>query len=113
MVVLKLQDGKEPKSSASYDNNELVTYAEAEKSIDPKPYIAAVFTSSGDDGNVFILGDGRKTSNPTARSHGFAASDFYNGPLETETSYSISQRIIINDKVAYFMSLRTLGKHLS
>ena len=102
MVVLKLKDGKEPKSFASYENNELVTYAEAEKSIDPKPYIAAVFTSSGVDRNVFILGDGRKTINPTARRHGFAATDYYNGPLEPETSYSISERIILNDKVVYF-----------
>ncbi len=53
MVALKLKDGKEPTSSASYENNELVTYAEARKSTNPKPYIAAVVTSRSDRKHVY------------------------------------------------------------
>ena len=99
MVALKLKDGKEPGSSASYENNELVTYAEATRSTDPKAYIAAVVTSSGVDGNMFILGDGRNTSNLTARRRRSTSSDYYNGPLEPGTSYTIFQRIFINKEV--------------
>ena len=97
MVALKLKDGKEPASSASYENNELVTYAEARKSTNPKPYITAVVTSI--DGNMFILGDGKNTSDPTARRRRSTSSDYYNGPLEPGTSYSIFQRIFINKEV--------------
>ena len=97
MVALKRKDGKQPTSSDSYENSELVTYAEAKKSRDPKPYIAAVVTSK--DGNMFTLGDGRNTSNPTSRRRRSTSSDYYNGPLEPGTSYSIFQRIFINDKV--------------
>ncbi len=99
VVALKLKDGKEPSSSDTYENNELMTYAEARKSSNPKPYIAAVITSSGVDGNMFILGDGRNTSDPKARKRGSTTSDYFNGPLEPGTSYSIFKRIIINDKV--------------
>ena len=98
MVALKLKDGKEPTSSASYENNELVTYAEARKSTNPKPYIAAVVTSRNDR-NMFILGDGKNTSNPTSRRRRSTSSDYYNGPLEPGTSYSIFQRIFINKEV--------------
>jgi hypothetical protein len=97
-VALKLKDGKEPKSSDSYENSELVTYAEARKSTDPKPYIAAVVASSGVDGNMFILGDGGN-SNPTSRRRRSTSSGYYNGPLEPGTSYSIFQRIFINNEV--------------
>ena len=103
MVALKLKDGKEPTSSDSYENSELVTYAEARKSTNPKPYIAAVVASSGVDGNMFILGDGRNTSNPTSRRRRSTSSDYYNGPLEPGTSYSIFQRIVLNDKVWYLL----------
>jgi hypothetical protein len=96
-VALKLKDGQESQSPDSYENNELVTYAEAKQSNDPKPYIAAVVTSK--DGNMFILGDGRNTSDPTSRRRRSTSSDYYNGPLEPGTSYSIFQRIFINDKV--------------
>ncbi|CAB4019238.1 Hypothetical predicted protein [Paramuricea clavata] len=89
MVALKLKDGKKPTSSDSYENSELVTYAEARKLTNSKPYIAAVVTSSGVDGNMFILGDGRNTSNPTSRRRRSTSSDYYNGPLEPGTSYSI------------------------
>jgi hypothetical protein len=98
-VALKLKDGEEVQSPASYGNNDLVTYAEAEQSNDPKPYIAAVVTSK--DGNMFILGDGTNTSNPTSRRRRSTSSDYYNGPLEPGTSYSIFQRIFINNQVWY------------
>ena len=101
MVALKLKVGKEPTSSDSYQNSELVTYAEARKSTNPKPYTAAVVTSK--DGNMFILGDGRNTSNPTSRRRRSTSSDYYNGPLEPGTSYSIFQRIVLNDKVWYLL----------
>jgi hypothetical protein len=96
-VALKLKDGQESQSPASYENNELVTYAEAKQSNDPKPYIAAVLTSK--DENMFILGDGRSTSDPTSRRRRSTSSDCYNGPLEPGTSYSIFQRIFINNEV--------------
>ena len=100
-MALKLKDGKKGRSPASYENNELVTYTEAEQSTDPKPYIAAVLTSK--DGNMFILGDGRNTNNPTSRRRRSTSSDYYNGLLEPGTSYSIFQRIFINNKVWYLL----------
>lgn len=90
VVVWKLKDGKEPKSSDNYKNNELVTYDEQEKSTNPLPYIAAVVKSSGLVGNTFILGDDKNTS-----------SDYYNGALQPGSSYRIFQRIFINQKVEY------------
>ena len=96
-MALKLKDGREVQSPASYENNEFVTYAEAKNSTDPKPYIAAVLTSK--DGDMFILGNGTNTSNPTSRRRRSTSSDYYNGPLEPGTNYSIFQRIFINDKV--------------
>ena len=100
-MALKLKDGEEVQSPASYEYNELVTYAEAEQSTDPKPYIAAILTSK--DENMFILGDGRNTSNPISRRRRSTSSDYYNGPLEPGTSYSIFQRIFINNKVWYLL----------
>jgi hypothetical protein len=100
-VALKLKDGQEGRSPASYKNNELVTYGEAEQSTDSKPYIAAAVTSM--DGNMFILGDGRNTSDPTSRRRRSTSSDNYNGLLEPGTSYSIFQRIFINNKVWYLL----------
>ena len=96
-MALKLVDGKEPLSSGSYENNELVTYGEAQKSSNPQPYIAAVVKSKNE--KIFILGDGRKTSNATSRRRRSTSSDYYNGPLEPDTSYSIFQRIILNVQV--------------
>ncbi|CAB4036314.1 tyrosine- phosphatase Lar-like, partial [Paramuricea clavata] len=101
VVALKLRDGIEPASSDSYENNELVTYADAEKSTNPKPYIAAVVTSSGIDGNTFILGDGSNTNDPASQKRGQTTSDYFNGPLEPTSSYSIFQRITINKKGDY------------
>ncbi|CAB4019823.1 Down syndrome cell adhesion molecule homolog isoform X2 [Paramuricea clavata] len=100
VLALELKDGQESQSPASYRNNELVTYTEAEKSTDPKPYIAAIVTSK--DENMFILGDGGNTSNPTSRRHRSTSSDYYNGPLEPGTSYSIFQRIFIHNKGEYY-----------
>ena len=101
-MALKLKDDQEPTSSPdSYENNELVTYAEAKKSSNPKPYIAAVITSKNE--NMFILGDGRNTSNPTSQRRRSTSSDYYNGPLEPGTSYSIFQRIFINKEVCYLL----------
>jgi hypothetical protein len=102
VVALKLKEGEEPTSSGSYENSELVTYAEARKSTNSKPYIAAVVTSSGVDGKMFVLGDGRNTSDPTSRRRRSTSSDYYNGPLEPGSSYSIFQRIVLSDKVWYF-----------
>ena len=103
-MVLKLKDGKEPTSSPdSYENNELVTYDEAEKSTNPKPYIAAVITSQNE--NMFILGDSRNTNNPTSRRRRSTSSDHYNGPLEPGTSYSIFQRTFINKEVFFLSSI--------
>ena len=100
-MALKLKDGQEVQSPASYENNDLVTYAEAEKSTVPKPYIAAIVTSK--DENMFILGEDGNKSNPTSRRRRSTSSDYYNGPLEPDTSYSIFQRIFINDKVWYLL----------
>jgi hypothetical protein len=105
-VALTLKDGQESQSPDSYENNDLVTYAEARKSTDPKPYIAAVVTSK--DENMFKLGDGRNTSNPTSRRRRSTSSDYYNGPLEPDTSYSIFQRIFINNKVWYLLVITLL-----
>ena len=97
VVALKLQDENEkPSSSGSYENNQLVTYYEARKLSNPKPYIAAVIISSSVNGNTFVLGDGRNTSNSTSRKRRSTSSDYYNGPLEPAKSYSIFQRIFIN-----------------
>ena len=96
-MALELKDGQKRQSPASYDNNELVTYAVAKKSSDLKPYIAAILTSK--DGYMFTLGDGRNTNTSTSRRRRSTSSDYHNGPLEPGTSYSIFQRIFINNKV--------------
>ena len=96
-MALKLKNGKEPSSSGIYENNELLTYDEARKSSNPKPYIAAVITSKNE--NMYILGDGRNTSDPTSRRRRSTSRDYYNGPLEPGTSYSIFQRITLNVQV--------------
>ena len=101
VVVLKIQDGKEPLSPDIYENDDLVTYNEAQKSSIPKPHIAPVVTSKNE--NKFILGDGRNTSNPTSRRRRSTSSDYYNGPLEPDTSYSIFQRIFINEEVWFLV----------
>ena len=95
VVALKREDGKEPSSSDSYENYNLVTYEVARKSATPRPYTAAVVTSKNE--NMFILGDGRNTSNPTSRKRRSTSSNYYNGPLEPGTSYSIFQRIFLNE----------------
>ncbi|CAB4044008.1 sidekick-2-like [Paramuricea clavata] len=51
---------------------------------------------------MFTLGDGRNTNNPTSRRRRSTSSDYYNGPLEPGTIYSIFQRIFINNKGDYY-----------
>ena len=102
-MALKLEDGKEPSSSGSYENHQLVTYDEAQTSSNPQPYVAAVVTPSGVNEITFTLGDGRNTSDPATRRRRSIVSDYYNGPLESGTSYSIFQRIILNSKVLYLL----------
>ena len=70
-----------------------VQYDEARKSSNRQPYIAAVATPKNE--KMFILGNGRNTSNPTSRKRRSTSSDYYHGPLEPGTSYSIFQRIFI------------------
>ena len=108
VVALKLKDDKEPSSSDTYENNELelMTYVEARRSTNPKPYLAAVITSNGVDGNMFILGDGRTTSYPSTGKRKSNTSGYFNGPLEPDTSYSIFQRIIINHQVLETLNLQ-------
>ena len=104
-MALKLEDGKEPSSSGSYENHELVTYDEARKLSNPQPYIAAVVTSSGVDEVILILGDGGNTSYSTTRRRRSTVGDYYNGPLQPGTSYSIFQRIILHSKVLYLLAI--------
>ena len=100
MVALKLRNGEQPLSSDIYNINDLDMYAEATQSTNPKPYIANVFISSDTvDGDTFVLGDGRNTSNPTTQGRKTFSSGYFNGPLEPGANYSIFQRIIINCKV--------------
>ena len=91
MVALKSPDDEELKSPSSFENEELLTYAEARKSTDPKPYIAAVFTEIRK--RTFTLGDGKNTSTSTSRRRRSTSSDYHNGPLEPGTSYRIFQRV--------------------
>ncbi|XP_028412182.1 uncharacterized protein LOC114535003 isoform X2 [Dendronephthya gigantea] len=100
VVTWKVKDDEKPLSSDRYENNELVMFAEAENSTNPQPYIAAVFSSSNIMENMFVLGDGRSTSDSTSYSSGFK--EYFNAPLEPGTRYSIFQRIIINDKGDYY-----------
>ncbi|CAB4030574.1 receptor-type tyrosine- phosphatase delta-like isoform X2, partial [Paramuricea clavata] len=89
VVALKLEDSIEPPASSdSYENNYLVTYAEAKNLTKTKPYIAAVVTSSDVDRSIFILGDGSNTNERTSRL-GSTARDYFNGPLEPATNYII------------------------
>ncbi|XP_028405442.1 uncharacterized protein LOC114528043 [Dendronephthya gigantea] len=101
VVALKLKEGEEIESSSTYEDNELVTYAEAIKSRHPIPYIAAVILFSGVNDNNFILGDGSNTSDATTE-RGFAKTGYYNGPLEPGSSYSIFLRIFLGDKEDYY-----------
>ena len=108
-MALKLKDDETPSSPDSYENNELVTYDAARKSTNQKPYIAAIITSK--DENMFILGDGKNTSNPTTRRRRATTTDYYNGPLEPGASYRIFQRIFVNDKVIIYNAYIIVHKH--
>ncbi len=99
VVALKVTEGKHRKSPSSYRNDELVTYAEAKSLTEPRPYIASVFSSSDLESNVFILGDGKNTSFSKGRKRRSSTSEYYNGPLDDGASYSIFQRVFVDDKV--------------
>ena len=100
VVVLKVTKGKNPtKAPDSYGNDELVTHAQATASSSPKPYIAAIVTASGAKEKKFVLGDRSNTSHPTTKRRRFPSTDYHNGPLQPGTSYSIFQRIFINNQV--------------
>ena len=99
MVALKLEDGRDHLSPDNYKVDDLVTYADARNLTNRKPYIATVIASSGFDGNIFVLGDGRNTNHPTTQKRRSATIGYFNGLLEPGVSYSIFQRIIINDEV--------------
>ncbi|XP_028402632.1 uncharacterized protein LOC114525467 [Dendronephthya gigantea] len=101
VVALKLRKSNDKlPSPSSYDNNDLVTYKEAKTSVEPKPYIAAIITSR--DENMFILGDGGNTSSQTTRRRRSTTNYYYNGPLESGASYSIFQRIFLDDKGEFY-----------
>ncbi|XP_028402403.1 uncharacterized protein LOC114525343 [Dendronephthya gigantea] len=101
VVALKLRKSSDKLPSPSnYDKNDLVTYEKAKTSAKPKPYIAAVITSRNK--NMFILGDGGNTSFQTTRRRRSTTIDYYNGPLESGASYSIFQRIFLDDKGEFY-----------
>ncbi len=100
MVALKIIGDKQPKSPDSYSNDELVTYAEAKQATEPaRPYIASVFSASSQnsENSVFILGDGKNTTYSKERRRRALSREFYNGPLEAGTSYSIFQRVFTDE----------------
>lgn len=92
MVAVKVLDSDDDESPDSFENAELMTYAEAKNSKNPIPYIAAVITPSSFT-KLFTLGDGKNTSYPTTRRRRSTSSDYHNGPLEPNQSYRIFQRI--------------------
>jgi hypothetical protein len=95
-VALELSDDNKIVTPDNYDDIDLVTYSGMQNKTKPKPYVAAVVTSSGAGGNTFILGDGRMTDDPASRT----TSDYFNGPLQPGTTYKIFQRIFINREVS-------------
>ena len=95
-MALRLTNTQRILSPENYKDLDLKTYDWTENRTNPKPYVAAVFTYSSVDREIFVLGDGRMTDDPTSRT----TSDYFNGPLEPGTSYRIFQRVIINKKVA-------------
>ena len=92
---MKLLDDNTPSQSPdSFQGSDLVNYADAKTSPEPKPYIAAVFATTND--LEFQLGDGKSFSIPSARGRRSTTNNYYNGPLEPDTSYSVFQRVYIN-----------------
>ncbi len=100
VVALKIVEGKQLKSPSTYRNNELVTYAEAKRLAESRPYIASVFSASSIESDVFVLGDGKNTSFSKERKRRSSTNEFYNGPLEGGTSYRIFQRVFVDDQVS-------------
>ena len=106
VIVLKLKEGKQPKSPGSYRNDELLTYANAKHLTESQPYIALAITSGSFKSEVLVLGDGKNTTYSNRRKRRATTSDFFNGPLEGDTSYSISLRVFVDDKVFFkFVSI--------
>ena len=99
MVALKVSQGQQPKAPESYKIEDLVTYAQAKNSYEPKPYIASVLNARDLENNEFVLGDGTNTSLFEKQKRRSLVNEFYNGPLEPTTSYSIFQRIFVEGKV--------------
>ncbi len=108
VIALKIIEGKQVKSPSSYRNDELVTYAEAKGSTEPRPYIASAFSASRPENRVFVLGDGKNTTYSAGPKRRSSSSDYYNGPLEGATSYSIFQRIFVDNKVSADIYLVTI-----
>ena len=102
MVALKLKEDNDHSSPDNYQVDDLVTYSEARNRLtNRKPYIAAVITISDVDENIFVLGYGGITNYPRREKRRSTTIGYFNGPLEPGASYSIFQRIIINDEVQY------------
>ena len=99
VVVLKVKDGKQPNSPGSYRNDELLSYSNARRLSEPRPYISCVISHRSLESDVFVLGNGKNTTYSSGRKRRAATSDFFNGPLEGDTSYSISLRVFVDDKV--------------
>jgi hypothetical protein len=98
LVALKLKDDMDHLSPDNYENNELVPYAEAQNSSNPRPYIAAVLTPSDGKRN-FTLGDGRITNTRLSQIRKSTKIEYLNGPLQPGSEYRIFQRIMIDNKV--------------
>ena len=92
---MKLLDDNPPSQSPdSFQGSDLVNYADAKTSPEPKPYIAAVFATTNH--LDFQLGDGKNFSIPSGRRRRSTTIIYYNGPLESNTSYCVFQRVYIN-----------------
>ena len=100
-MALKLTNAQKILSPDNYEDIDLVTYDGMKNKTNPKPYVAAAFTSSTVVGDIFVLGDGRITDDPTSR----VKNDYFNGPLEPGTYYRIFQRIILNKKVGSCLAI--------
>ena len=115
VVVLKVKEGKQPNSPDSYSNDELLSYANARRLSEPRPYIACVISRGSHESDVLVLGNGKHSTHSSGRKRRTSTSDFFNGPLEGDTSYSISLRVFVDDKVlineGFFPQL--LSIHLS
>ena len=108
VVALKATNAQEIISPDKYEDIDLVTYDGLKNRTNPKPYVAAVFTSSTVDGDIFVLGDSRITDDPTSRT----TSDYFNGrwslALVTEffKGLSLMKRAIITPQTGVSLQKR-------